>query len=114
MHANIRGVLAAAVLITAAPSAFANVITDWDEKAVLAVTPMAALNGTSPYTAIRLLAMVHTAMFDTINSIERRYQPYLVQLPADPTTSKDAAAAAAAAASFDVVGSAGSCTRYGW
>jgi hypothetical protein len=98
MHANIRGVLAAAVLITAAPSAFANVITDWDEKAVLAVTPMATLNGTSPYTAIRLLAMVHAAMFDTVNSIERRYQPYLVQLPADPTTSKDAAAAAAAAA----------------
>ena len=97
MHANIRGVLAAVVLTTAAPSAFANVITDWDEKAVLAVTPMAALNGTSPYTAIRQLAMVHAAMFDAVNSIERRYQPYLVQLPADPTTSKDAAAAAAAA-----------------
>ena len=97
MHANIRGVLAAVVLTTAAPSAFANVITDWDEKAVLAVTPMAALNGTSPYTAIRLLAMVHTAMFDAVNSIERRYQPYLVQLPADPSTSKEAAAAAAAA-----------------
>jgi hypothetical protein len=97
MRANIRGVLAAVVLTTAPPSAFANVITDWDEKAVITVTPMAALNGTSPYTAIRLLAIVHTAMFDTVNSIERRYQPYLVQLPADPTTSKDAAAAAAAA-----------------
>ena len=97
MHANIRGVFAAVVLTTAAPSAFANVITDWDEKAVLAVTPMAALNGTSPYTAMRLLAMVHAAMFDAVNSIERRYRPYLVQLPADPTTSKDAAAAAAAA-----------------
>jgi len=97
MHANIRGVLAAVVLTTATPSAFANVIIDWDEKAVLAVTPMAALNGTSPYTAIRMLAMVHTAMFDAVNSIERRYQPYLVQLPADPTMSKDAAAAAAAA-----------------
>ena len=84
--------------IFVAPTAtFANVITDWDEKAVLAVTPMAALNGTSPYTAIRQLAMVHAAMFDAVNSIERRYQPYLVQLPADPTTSKDSAAAAAAA-----------------
>jgi len=97
MHANIRSALAAVVLTTAAAPAFANVITDWDERAVLAVTPMAALNGTSPYTAIRLLAMVHAAMFDAVNSIERRYQPYLVQLPADPTTSKDAAAAAAAA-----------------
>ena len=97
MHASIRGALAAVVLTTAAPSAFANVITDWDEKAVLAVTPMAALNGTSPYTAIRQLAMVHAAMFDAVNSIERRYQPYLVQLPAAPSMSKDAAAAAAAA-----------------
>jgi len=97
MHASIRCVFAAVVLTTAAPSSFANVITDWDEKAVLAVTPMAALNGTSPYTAIRLLAMVHTAMFDAVNSIEQRYQPYLVQLPADPSTSKEAAAAAAAA-----------------
>src|SRR5258707_15443739 len=42
--------------------------------------------------------MVHAAMFDAVNSIERRYQPYLVQLPADPATSKEAAAAAAAAA----------------
>jgi hypothetical protein len=36
---------------------------------------MAALNGTSPYTAIRLLAMVHTAMFDTVNSILPRLNP---------------------------------------
>jgi len=97
MHAKIRSVLAAVVLTTTTPPAFANVITDWDEMAVLAVTPMAALNGTSPYAAIRLLGMVHIAMFDTVNSIERRYRPYLVQLPADPTTSKDAAAAVAAA-----------------
>jgi hypothetical protein len=37
-------------------------------------------------------------MFDAVNSIERRYRPYLVQLPTDPATSKEAAAAAAAAA----------------
>jgi len=58
---------------------------------------MASLGGTNPYMAQRMMAMVHTAMFDTVNSIERRYQPYVVQLPADPTTSKEAAAAAAAA-----------------
>ena len=84
-------------MITAAPSAFANVITDWDDKALVAVSPMASLGGTNPYMAQRMMAMVHAAMFDTVNSIERRYQPYLVQLPADPTTSKEAAAAAAAA-----------------
>jgi len=44
------------------------------------------------------MGMVHVAMFDAVNSIEQRYRPYLVQLPAAPTTSKEAAAAAAAAA----------------
>jgi hypothetical protein len=75
----------------------ANVITDWDDKALVWVTPMASFGGTSPYMAQRMMAMVHAAMFDAVNSIERRYQPYLVQLPADSATSKEAAAAAAAA-----------------
>ena len=70
----------------------ANVITDWDEKAVVVVTPMSGLGGTSPYMAVRMMGMVHAAMFDAVNSIEQRYRPYLVQLPADPATSKEAAA----------------------
>jgi hypothetical protein len=78
-------------------AAYANVITDWDERAVAAVTPMAS-GGASPYPAQRVMGMVHAAMFDAVNSIERRYRPYLVQLPAAPNTSKEAAAAAAAAA----------------
>jgi len=41
--------------------------------------------------------MIQVAMFDAINSIEPRYRPYLVQLPATATTSRQAAAAAAAA-----------------
>ena len=39
-----------------------------------------------------MMGMVHAAMFDAVNSIERRYRPYLVQLPAEPGTSKEAAA----------------------
>jgi hypothetical protein len=91
MHAHLRNAVAAIALIASAPSAFANVITDWDEKAVAVVTPM------PPLPAQRVMAMVHAAMFDAVNSIERRYRPYLVQLPAAPATSKEAAAAAAAA-----------------
>jgi hypothetical protein len=97
MHANIRSTLLAAALTAAASPTFANVITDWDEKAVAAVTPMSSLGGTSPYMAVRMMGMVHAAMFDAVNSIERRYRPYLVQLPGDPAASKEAAAAAAAA-----------------
>jgi hypothetical protein len=98
MHANLRRVLVAVALMCAASSASANVITDWDEKAIVAVTPMSSLGNTSPYMAQRMMGMVHVAMFDAVNSIERRYRPYLVQLPAGPATSKEAAAAAAAAA----------------
>jgi hypothetical protein len=91
MPANIRRMLTAAALISASPPAFADVITDWDEKAVAIVNPM------PPYNSQRIMGMVHAAMFDAVNSIEQRYRPYLVQLPAPPGTSKEAAAAAAAA-----------------
>ncbi len=90
-------VIGAWVVVGAQTPASANVITDWDEKAIAAVQAMANLGGTNPYMAQRMMAMVHTAMFDAVNSIERRYRPYLVQLSSDPTTSKEAAAAAAAA-----------------
>src|SRR5712664_857916 len=98
MSRSIPAALIAASLAVAIPaSARANVITDWDEKAVVVATPMASLGGTTPYMAQRMMAMVHAAMFDAVNSIEPRYRPYLVQLPADAATSKEAAAAAAAA-----------------
>jgi hypothetical protein len=92
IHTMSRSIPATGLAITVAASARANVITDWDEKAVAIVAPM------PPYPAQRLMGMVHVAMFDATNSIARRYRPYLVQLPAAPTTSKEAAATAAAAA----------------
>jgi hypothetical protein len=96
MHASLHTLLLATTMIGATSQAFANVITDWDEKAVAIVVP--SLGGSSPYPPQRMIGMVHAAMFDAINSIERRYRPYLVQLPADASLSKEAAAAAAAAA----------------
>src|ERR1700716_4183027 len=99
MSRSIPAALIGASLAVAIPaSARANVITDWDEKAVAVVTPISSLGGTSPYMAVRMMGMVHAAMFDAVNSIEQRYRPYLAQLPAAPSTSKDAAAAAGAAA----------------
>src|SRR5215831_2546269 len=77
--------IAAGVSVPAHP----NVITDWDDKALVAVTPMASLGGTSPYMAQRMMGMVHVAMFDAVNSIEPRYRPYLVQLPVNSATSKE-------------------------
>ena len=40
--------------------------------------------------------MVHGAVYDAVNAIDRGHQPYLVQPEANPTDSKEAAVAAAA------------------
>ena len=91
MHANLRKGLLAAAMIGAAPSAFADVITDWNEKAVAFVTPRMV-----PAVGQRVVAIMQVAMFDAVNSIEPRYRPYLIQIPTAATASKEAAAAAAA------------------
>jgi hypothetical protein len=94
----LAGMVGACLAVTAAAPVCANVITDWDEKAIAAVAPLASVPSPyTPYMAYRMMGIVHAAMFDAVNSIERRYRPYLVQLPADRATSKEAAAAAAAA-----------------
>jgi hypothetical protein len=91
MQADLRKVLVAIALIAPAPAAFADVITDWNEKAVAFVTPRMV-----PAAGQRVVAIMQVAIFDAVNSIDRRYRPYLVQLPATPKASKEAAAAAAA------------------
>jgi hypothetical protein len=87
--------LVALLLGVPVTAACANVVTDWDEKAVSVLQ-----TGTvaPPPTAFRATAILHVAMFDAVNSIEPRYKPYKVRLPATPDTSKEAAAAAAAGA----------------
>jgi hypothetical protein len=72
--------------------ASADVIADWNENAV----SFGVMHNIGPPPAERIIAMVHVAMFDAVNSIERKYRPYLVQLPATQAASKEAAAAAAA------------------
>jgi hypothetical protein len=83
--------VAVAVVGASAQPLRADVITDWDAKAVAIVTPRMP-----PPATERAMAMVHIAMFDTLNSIERRYRPYLAQLPAAKTTSREAGVASAA------------------
>ena len=87
--------LVALLLLAPFTAAAGNIITDWDEKAVSLVQ-----TGTvrPPFTSHRTMAILHVAIFDAINSIEPRYKPYMVKLPAAPDISKEAAAAAAAGA----------------
>lgn len=93
MPAILRTVLLTLILNLIWPAApvSANVITDWDTKAVAFVGPVPG-----GAMAQRELAMVHIAMFDAVNSIEPRYRPYLGQLSVPKTTSQEAAAASAA------------------
>src|SRR6516162_5604938 len=88
MLCKLRWIVPVIILSGVAPAA-ADVITDWNEKAVAFVTARAML----PPPAERTVASMHAAMFDAVNSIERSYRPYAVQLPAAKDASQDAAAA---------------------
>jgi len=80
------------LLAVSSAVAIADVIADWDEKAVAA--GYTARQGPPPHT--RAVAMVHLAMFEAVNSIDARYHPYRARLAAEPGASREAAAAAAA------------------
>jgi hypothetical protein len=92
MKSHCCNLLIAIALTGLSQPANADVITDWNDRAVAHVLS----RGMGPPPAERIIAMVHVAMFDAINSIERKYRPYLAQLPATAPISKEAAAAAAA------------------
>jgi hypothetical protein len=79
-------------LLSLATGASADVVTDWNEKAVALV----AKHRTLPPQAERIIACMHVAIFDAVNAVDRRYQPYGVSISAPKDVSKEAAAAAAA------------------
>jgi len=75
----------------------ANAVTVWNANAGEAVVAACFLGGFAPQEA-RMYAMMHVAVHDALNAIERRSRPYAVSLNATPGTSPDAAVAAAARA----------------
>jgi hypothetical protein len=85
-------VLASAVWIASmgCEAARADEVMDWN---VLAST---ALSGTAQSVELRVLATMHLAMHDAINSIEPRYRTYGFSIPVHMRASQDAAAASAA------------------
>ena len=82
--------LVAAALLTS--SARCDVIMDWNAKADAIGIEKQLPNAPNA----RGLAMLHIAMFEAVNAIDRRYAPYKLNLAAERTTSKEAAAASAA------------------
>jgi hypothetical protein len=80
------------VLLMLANAAAADVISDWNAKAEAIAIEKRLL----PPPNAHGMAIMHVAMFEAVNAVERRYSPYRLQLHADKGLSKDAAAASAA------------------
>jgi PAP2 superfamily len=92
MSMNLRWAASIMILTGLSGPVSADAITDWNEKAVALTTKHRLL----PPQAERVIASVHVAMFDAVNSIEPRYRPYLVTTTPRKGVSKEAAAAVAA------------------
>jgi hypothetical protein len=82
----------AACVVIAAP-ARADTVTNWNGYAV---TALGATAGQTPPVSVLHLAMMHGAVYDAVNAIDGRYEPYLGAPPARRWYSKEAAAATAA------------------
>lgn len=81
------------LLVVAIPvTVRADVVLEWNEVTLQVIRR----NNTPPPLAARTLAMVHGAMYDAVNSVERTHQPLRVYVP-DMSAASSAAAAAEAA-----------------
>jgi hypothetical protein len=80
-------IVSAVVSVFAAAPSRADVIMDWNAKA----DAIAVQKQMTPFPHGRALAMLHVAMFEAVNAIERKYSPYKLELTADRDTSKEAA-----------------------
>ena len=85
-----------ALVIAMSSFARADVVTEWNENAQQALLTAK----TSPVVSTRVLAIMHVAMFDAVNGIERRYTPIHVDFDAPPGASRRAAAIQAAYATL--------------
>jgi hypothetical protein len=92
LGARLVPILVGTAIGSALLPARADIVTTWNEKAV-EILPKMGKQG--PYN-LRGLAMMHAAMFDAVNAIERRYSPFKVDMTAPQGASAEAAAAAAA------------------
>jgi hypothetical protein len=88
--------IGAAALVGAVPMvSSADIVTDWSAIATTAVVKSGA--GAVDF------AIVHVAVYDAVNAIERRYETYRID-PSSPTRGASSKAAAAAAAYYTLVG----------
>lgn len=86
-----RGAACAFLVCSLSLPARADVIMEWNARA----DDLAAEQKLTPTQQARGMALLHVAMFEAVNAIEGRYQPYKLSLVTDRNTSREAAAAVA-------------------
>jgi hypothetical protein len=84
--------IAAAIDLGAAFGARADAVSDWNARAEAIAVEKRML----PPPNARGMAILHIAVFEAVNAVDRRYSPYRLDLAAGQGASKEAAAAAAA------------------
>ena len=97
-QALIRSMILAGVSQFVIANAFAasNAVIDANAAAGVAATKACIAPLDNPFHESHAYAMMHLAIHDALNAIDRKYQPYAYDQKADPGTSPDAAVAAAA------------------
>jgi hypothetical protein len=87
---KITTLITTALLVCSPPLAQADTVRDWNAIAI------AATAGQSPFAQARIMAITQLAVFEAVNTIDPRYEPYLGTIVAPAGASIDAAVIAAA------------------
>ncbi len=96
MLSKITQVVTVVLLLAASITASADEVVRWNRVA----TDAAAAAQTDPLTESRIFTIMHIAIHDAVNAIDRRYESYRAQALLAPSASTDAAIAAAAHATL--------------
>lgn len=80
------------VVLLSASFVGADVVTDWNDLVLETIKQ----NDLRPTESTRTLAMVHAAIYDAVNAIDKTHEVYFVEAPVKYPVSREAAAAAAA------------------
>lgn len=93
---NLYFLAVAVVCLCLSSTAKADEVTDWNQQLQRSLLTA----GTSPFNSSRVSAIVHAAVFDAVNGIDRRYTPIHVDRSAPRGASRRAAAVQAAYATL--------------
>ena len=92
---SVRYAAAAGKPASLAPPAGGDAVTVWNANAGVAATAACLAPLNNPLHESRIYAMMHVAIHDAVNAIDRRSRPYALDVQAEAGASPDAAVAAA-------------------